>query len=368
MKICLTKISGAFLIFVMLLSCTSPLKDNKNISEGKNLCLYAQSFRIIDHGSFKTLEYLTDSSVNERYFVAAKDVALPDGTPFNRIIRVPLKKIAATSVTAFSFAWTLENAGVICGLADTSYLTDPRIKAQELLAQVSSSGQLDYENLLKLQPQYLLASFIPQDQINKLESLGIKSLPFNDFMENDPLGRAEWIKFLALLLDEMPKADSIFNQIAAQYRDLENKVKTTNHKPSVFDGDYYGGIWYVSGNESYMAEFYRDAGADYAFGEIKSSASMPVDFETVFQAAAKTDYWRIFVSGAISYDELKARDERIVEFKAWKGHKVIYCNTMKANYFSRATIQPQEILADFVHIFHPEILPERKNKYFHLLK
>ncbi len=356
------------MIFVLLIGCTSPLKENKNISEGENLCQYAQSFRIIDHGSYKTLEYLADSSISERYFVAAKDVVLPEGTPSDRIIRVPLKKLAATSVTAFSFAWALENAGVICGLADTSYLTDPRIKSQKQLTQVSSSGQLDYENLLKLQPQYLLASFIPQDQINKLESLGIKSLPFNDFMENDPLGRAEWIKFFALLLDEMPKADRIFDQIAKQYHDLENSLKSINHKPSVFDGDYYGGIWYVSGNESYMAEFYRDAGADYAFGEIESTASMPVDFETVFQAAAKTDYWRIFVSAAISYDDLKARDERIAEFKAWKNKKVIYCNTLKANYFSRATIQPQEILADFVHIFHPEILPQRKNKYFHLLK
>jgi iron complex transport system substrate-binding protein len=95
---------------------------------------------------------------------------------------------------------------------------------------------------------------------------------------------------------------------------------------------------------------------------------MPVDFETVFQVAANTDFWRIFVSGAITYEDLKARDERIAEFKAWKDQKVIYCNTMEANYFSRATIQPHEILADFVHIFHPEILPQRKNKYFHLLK
>ena len=53
--------------------------------------------------------------------------------------------------------------------------------------------------------------------IGKLKEMGIKVLYNADYLENDPLGKAEWIRMIGALYCKEEMADSIFNTIESKY-------------------------------------------------------------------------------------------------------------------------------------------------------
>lgn len=82
------------------------------------------------------------------------------------------------------------------------------------------------------------------------------------------------------------------------------------------------------------------------------------------------DYWRILNSypGDFSYDALLASEPRNALFRAFKEKHVIYCNMRQTPYYESAPVEPDQVLADLVAIFHPELLPNHVGKYYRLLK
>ena len=78
-----------------------------------------------------------------------------------------------------------------------------------------------------------------------------------------PLRQAEWIKFIGLLIGEEEKANVIFDSIKAEYNTLKQLTAKIEKKPVVFSGELRGGNWYAVGGRNFLAQLFRDAGADY---------------------------------------------------------------------------------------------------------
>ena len=85
----------------------------------------------------------------------------------------------------------------------------------------------------------------------------------------------------------------------------EGKVKK---RPVVLSGEMRGGNWYAVGGESFLAQLFKDAGADYFLKNDKRSGGVTLDFETVYNQGDEADYWRIVNSypGTFSYEALKS--------------------------------------------------------------
>lgn len=100
------------------------------------------------------------------------------------------------------------------------------------------------------------------------------------------------------------------------------------HRPVVLSGEIHGGTWYAVGGQSFLAQVFEDAGADYFLKDDPRSGGVYLDFETVYNQADQADYWRILNSypGQYTYETLLAQDERYGDFKAFKQKGVIYCN------------------------------------------
>lgn len=147
-------------------------------------------------------------------------------------------------------------------------------------------------------------------------------------------------------------------------------VDTVKTRPTVFSGEMRGGNWYAVGGKSFLAQLFRDAGGDYFLKENTESGGVTLDYETVYTNAANADYWRIVNSfdGDFGYDVLKEQDNRYTDFDAWKNHGVIYCNMKEVPFYEKMPVEPEVVLADFIHVFHPDILPEHTPGYYHLLK
>lgn len=60
------------------------------------------------------------------------------------------------------------------------------------------------------------------------------AFPFADYLENDPLGRAEWLKIIAVIVGKEDVAEQWFNGIVERYNSLKDNCIDINNRPEVF--------------------------------------------------------------------------------------------------------------------------------------
>ncbi|KAL6624927.1 hypothetical protein LY90DRAFT_508138 [Neocallimastix californiae] len=74
-----------------------------------------------------------------------------------------------------------------------------------------------------------------------------KSVPFNAISEETPLGRAEWIKYIALFYNEEKLAETLFNLLEEDYNELKrivNEKRTSDPKTIAWVSyDHVSNIW-----------------------------------------------------------------------------------------------------------------------------
>ena len=186
------------------------------------------------------------------------------------------------------------------------------------------------------------------------------------------LARAEWLRFVACFLDKDRLADSLFRQTEANYLRLKELASSAaGSAPVVMSGDNFRGSWYMPGGRSHQAQLFRDAGASYFFENDSTTGSIALGFEQVVRDFNQADIW-IGASNATDLNALLAMDERYVWFKSVKNKQVYsYQGRMTADgandYWESAVVRPDSLLADFIKLFHPELLPGHEWIYINQL-
>jgi iron complex transport system substrate-binding protein len=176
------------------------------------------------------------------------------------------------------------------------------------------------------------------------------------------LGRADWIKFMALFFNKEKKADSIFRFIEGEYNKTKALVKGVADRPTVMSGIVYGDTWFLPGGQNYAARLLEDAGCHYLWKEDPSNGFLELSFESVYAKAKGADLW-IGVGSFRSLAEIKAAEERYTSFRPFQGGKVYTYNSRQgatggSEFLELGYLRPDLILNDLVKIAHPEMLPE----------
>ena len=57
----------------------------------------------------------------------------------------------------------------------------------------------------------------------------------------------------------------------------------------------HGGNWYAVGGKNYLAQIFRDAGADYVIND-DNTGGVNIEYEQMYAMAHDADYWRILNS------------------------------------------------------------------------
>jgi iron complex transport system substrate-binding protein len=186
------------------------------------------------------------------------------------------------------------------------------------------------------------------------------------------LGRAEWIKFIAAFYNKEALADSLFAVTVKSYLNLKALVKTVRSKrPLVLSGDNFRGTWYQPGGKSYTARLFTDAGGNYLYKKDSSRGSIPMSFEQVFKDLKDADVW-VGATNGNTLHELVAQDPRYRLFSAFKNGQV-YAYTNRStveggnDFWESAVARPDSLLADFMYLFHPELLPGHQWVYLEKL-
>lgn len=351
--------------------------NNKDISAStaeRITPLYAQGFKVTytDNGCLLEIQDpQREESQVFKYMLIDKgaEVEAPDGYVK---LEVPVKSVICMTSLQLSSFIKLDELDKVVGVTSTRHLFNEEINCrlkEGLTHKIGIEGNFDNEVIMGVNPDVILISPFKRGGYDAIKDVGIPLIPHLGYKEMAPLGQAEWIKFVGLIIGETEKANRLFSEIESRYNELKKLAETVKDRPVVFSGELRGGNWYAVGGKSFLAQLFKDAGADYFLKNDEHSGGVTLDFETVYSQASKAKYWRIVNSynGTFSYDALKDEDARYVDFDAFKNKGVVYCNMREVPFYESMPTHPEVVLSDLIKIFHPQLLPEDYEPVFYRL-
>ncbi len=327
---------------------------------------YATGFTVRDSAGIR----LVDVGRQYHFALVKTDVAVPAG--YTKIL-VPMERTICMTALQLSNFTVLDAHDVVKGLTGTKNLFNKDILSRVndgRIVKIGMEGNFDTEMVLAANPQVIFISPSKRGGYDAIKETGITLVPHLGYQELDPLGQAEWIKFVGMFIGKEKEANEVFAGIEQRYNALKQAATAATERPTVFSGEMHYGNWHAVGGKNYLAQVFRDAGADYVIND-EETGGENLEFEQMYALAAKADYWRILNSypGEFSYDALKASEPRNELFKAYKEKKVIYCNMKKTPYYEISPVEPDVLLKDLVAIFHPGLVEKDYHPtFYHLLE
>ncbi|GHT14178.1 iron ABC transporter substrate-binding protein [Bacteroidia bacterium] len=337
---------------------------------------YAVGFQIETHTDYRLVTVRNPWNMNlvlQRYVLVSKTAALPENLPEGVLIRTPLERTVSYGSVQCSFFAEFGALPTLVGVCEPQYIHIPYVQEGVHSGRIADIGQgtnPDLEKIMLAEPEALFTAPIDGSGYGQTAKLGIPFIECMDYMESSPLGRAEWIRFMALFFEKKDLADSLFRETVDNYNQLKELSAQVNRRPSVFAETIYSGVWYLPGGQSYMAHIFRDSGADYLWKDDTGTGSIGLSFESVLDKADKADFWLIKYNNPqdMSYESLKKNNPNYAFFDAFKHRNIYACNMGKVTYYEDLPIHPDYILKDLVGLFHPELLPDYQAKYYNKMR
>ena len=368
----------ALLCLLFLASCITRNKTSiETFNQDVYTPEYASGFKILGaENSASTLIQITNpwqgaKDVTMSYFISRNGEQVPAG--FNGpVIPAGAKQIVCMSSSYVAMLDELGEINRIVGVSGIDYIANPYILAHK--DSIKDMGpEMNYELLIGLKPDVVLLYGIGDAQTtvtDKLKELSIPYLYMGEYLEESPLGKAEWMVVLSELTDNREKGIDIFREIPERYYALKALTDSVKQRPTVMFNTPWNDSWVMPSTQSYMARLIADAGADYIYKENDSNSSTPIGLETAYGLIQKADYW-INVGSVSTLDDLKAVNPKFADAKAVH-EKSVYNNNLRStpaggnDYWESAVVRPDVVLRDLIHIFHPELAPDSLYYYRHL--
>lgn len=372
------------LYLLIAFSCSSESQQADTQATEQFIPKYAKGFSIRYIDGYKTVTVHQawknkDGSPPKpiQYILLKKGQTAPANLSGFVQVQTPIQKIICLSTTHIPFVAMLGESEKIVGLSGCKYISNPSVRNNIKLGKIQEVGQengINLEIILNLQPDAVMAysSGESDNGYQQLLRAGLKVALNSEYLEETPLGKAEWIKFVAAFFDKEKQADSLFDEIEKSYIETSQLAKNQVNKPTAFLNIPYGNTWYMAGGKSFAARLLADAGAMYVLAKDTANGSVPMSIEAVFQYAQKADFW-LNVSDFNTLQELKNADNRFIEFTALqKGN--VFNNNKKVNenggieYWELGVAHPDIVLKDLVKIFYPNLLPKYELYFYKKLE
>lgn len=369
-----------FFYLLLFSMCSAPLSNDvneKNQIAPSTSLKYAKNFSVkyLEDGSklVEVKEPYKGATNSSQYWLVPKDTTPKDSYENKIVVEIPVDNLVCTSTTHITPLDLLGLSNKLIGFPSTQYISSETVRNQVkegYTKELGKDSNLNTEMLIELSPEMVMSYSMTGDysQLEPIERIGIPVVQNAEYLEETPLGRAEWLKFTALFFNKEREADSIFNVIEGNYNRVKEAVRTVDKRPTILSGVVYGDTWYVPGGNSWAGKYLKDAGADFLWKDSESSGSLQLSFEAVYEKAHDADYW-IGVANYYSLKELKSTDDRYSNFSTFD-NGALYTYNARAienggnDYFESGFSRPDIVLSDLVKIIHPELLPEHELYYY----
>lgn len=381
-------IAAAFICMLCITACGSKSKQTTSdpVSATSYTISDSASAIVPEYAKGFTVKYLPENirlvdihdpqkeNSNTFHYALVPKGTKPAGVPEEyTVIETPVRHVICMTSLQLSNFIRLDACEHVVGITSTRHLfnkeMNERLKSGKT-AKIGIEGNFDNEVIMSVNPDVIFISPFKRGGYDAMREIGIPLVPHLGYKEMTPLGQAEWIKFVGMFIGQEAEANAKFAAIEKRYNELKQLAADVKKRPVVFSGEIRGGNWYAVGGKSFLAELFRDAGADYFLKDDPRSGGVTLDFETVYSQAEGAQFWRIVNSydGTFTYDALKSLDSRYADFRAFREKGVVYCNMREKPFYESMPMQPEVVLEDLIHAFHPDLLPDYEPTYYERLK
>lgn len=345
------------LSLALLGSCKASRSDNSTDDSGDIYTPhYATGFSISSLPDDSTGTVLTVSSPWQG----------ADNETSTLVLASPARRIVTMSSTHVAMLDALGCNDRIVGVSGLDFICTPSLlNRRDSVIDVGYDSNVDYEAIVAAKPDVVLLYGVygPHPMENKLEQLNIPYIYIGDYMEQSPIGKAEWIVALGEIVGERDRAIEFFNNIPAAYNSIKARLDSiTEPAPKVLLNTPYGDAWYMPPVGSYMVTLIEDAGGNYLYSKNDTNRSVAVDMEEIYLMAQEADVW---LNPGIeeSLDGLAQSCPRFTGVPAVRNHRVYNNNSQQSPiggnaFYETAVIYPHLVLRDLIKIFHPDLVKE----------
>jgi iron complex transport system substrate-binding protein len=358
-------------------ACVETYEPDRDYFPVKTQVQYAKGFAVEYHKNYKKITILNpwnNAKETFSYLLVQCGTPTPKGYKPEQVITVPINSIAVTSTTHLAQLEALNQLDRLVGFSNPDLIYGDAIKADLVARKVATIGAdstINIEQLIALNPDIISIYGLgdASDSQPKLKAAGLRPVLQAEYMETHPLGRTEWFKTMAMFFNQEAEATQLFDRIVQNYQWVASQAQAARSKPTVLTDAQYQGTWYVAGGKSYVAQYLKDAGANYLWADNDSTGSVPLSFETVYAKGRNADVWLNVNQDWKTLDTLLKADERYANFKPVKTGR-IYNNNGRMNdlgssdYWQSGLMHPDVILADLATILHPGLLGDRPLVYY----
>ena len=300
--------------------------------QGKLKLDYAECYDVYYYENDYQLIDVHDSA---QYLLVPEGAEAPEGLDDSIIVlQKPLDKIylaASSTMALFRALDSMDNIKMSGIDASGWYIEEAKQAMEDGKIQFAGKySEPDYEMLvdedcdLAIESTMILHTPKVQEMI---EDLDIPVFIDRSSYESHPLGRTEWIKAYAAMLNKEDVADTFFEKqtkVIENLKDFKNTGKTVAYFFVNADGTVV-----VRSSKDYIPKMIGIAGGKYIFSDLKNteskSASVELSMEEFYSKAEEADYliYNATIDSPInSIAELTAKNELFKDFKAVKNGNV----------------------------------------------
>ncbi len=367
-----------FLVSIIFIGCkenSSSKKREHTLKESLKI-KYAKGFDIQHFNNSKKLiiksPYLNAKEQFE--YILTTNGKSSSMYPKGTLIHTPINRVVVTSTTHIPMLELLGVENTLVGFPHTKYVSSPKTRKlidANKVKEIGVKASLNTEILLDLKPEVVIGFSMSKTNksLNLIEKSGIPVVLNGDWLEETPLGRAEWIKFFGVLYNKEKEADSIFKVIEKNYNDAKLIASKATTKPTILSGAIMSkDIWNLPAGESFVAQFLKDANTNYLWKDSKGKGSLSISFESVLDKGKKADIW-IAPGFFRNKEQMLSRNKNYQTFTAFKNDKLFTFATKVGEtggtiYFELGPTRPDLVLKDIIKITHPELLKDYTPTFF----
>jgi iron complex transport system substrate-binding protein len=294
-----------------------------------------------------------------------------------QVVTVPIDSLYSSSTTHLPLLVDLKRLDVLTGVSRLKDLLGADLVQRARTGHVREFAPVSVINdelVVVNRPSLFMSGGAGSPSLTVIRNAGVPVVKNIEWRELTALGRAEWIKYMAVFLNEERTAESVYGAMKRRYQSLRARAtaQPESTRPLVMAGRSSRGAFVIAGGRSYVAALIADAGGRYVWADNPSTGSASIDLETQVQRAANADIW--INGGAWKNLANMLEDEpRNQAFKAQRTGQVwVYERRLTADgsndYWSRSVSRPDLVLADLIKIFHPSLMTSHAFEWYMQVK
>ena len=361
-------------ILCAILWCTCSCTSSGNI-EDYNMAVYtptyAIGFRIVGaEGKQSTIIRVTNpwqsaNNVETMLFIARGGEKAPNGFR-GQVLQGDAKRVVCMSSSHIAMLDAIGAVESVVGVSGKNFITNPYVVAhQRTIADVGYDGNMNFELLVAQQPDIVLLYGVTGacTMESKLDELGIPYIYIGEYVEEDPLGKAEWLIALAEIVGLRQQGLTYFSELPQRYEQLKSMAASAHTPaPKVMLNTPYADSWFMPSTTSYVARLIADAGGDYIYQQNTYNHSLPIDLEQAALLTTQADIW-LHVENINSLDDLRRQLPKFAQMPCVQRGEVYNCDKRRVagggnDYWESGVVHPDVILRDLIKIFHPKLVSE----------